>query len=154
MIRINRCMKGRIVRHFHSRRRTPMKRASESHYPFFPRMKRSQFQGIFVGFCSRVDKERPIIRIPRQLTQLISQSFLQLIYDRIRIKHQLLQLLTHALHQIRMRMFHRNHGMSAIQIKIGLPLLVIYLTAFSPYDIHGKNRIHIKQFHHPLHFTI
>ena len=95
-------------------------------------MNESQFQGIFVGFCSRVDKERPIIRIPRQLTLLISQSFLQLIYDRIRIKHQLLQLLTHALHQIRMRMFHRNHGMSAIQIKIGLPLLVIYLTTFFP----------------------
>jgi ACR3 family arsenite efflux pump ArsB len=40
-----------------------------------------------------------------------------------------------------------NHGMTAVQVQIGLAFFVIHIIAFAPYGLEVVERIYVEEFH-------
>ena len=73
--------------------RTTMKRFGEGHYLRPSRMKRGQFQRVFVGFRTGVAQEKSVVGMIGKGTQFISQFLLLRNLDGVGVKRNFMQLI-------------------------------------------------------------
>ena len=107
----------------------------------------SELHRIFVGLGSRIAQEKLVIPLAGQFAQLRGQLALLIDDDRIGIETDMLQLVDHFFHVVRMGMADRDDGMSAVHIEITGSLVVPHVRALGPDDIDIPQRVNFEQIH-------
>ena len=107
-------------------------------------VERCQFQGVLVCLGTRVDEEQLIVVIPRSLAQSCGKFLLKWVLHGVTVKAQLVQLLGHCLDIVRVAVSDTDDSMTAIQVKVFLPLLIPHMAALAVVDGYVKKWINVE----------
>ena len=141
-----------VVGDFDGQTGTPVEGFLEGKHAGASGVERSQFHGVLVGLGAGVDEEEGIILVAAGLAQTVGKLHLQLVDDRVGVEGQLLLLLLHHLHVVRMAVADGDDSMTTVEVEILLPLVVPHMTPFTLDDVDGLQRIYVKQFHNVFSF--
>ena len=86
-----------------------------------------------------------VVLIARSLAQTLSQFLLKGILYGVAVEAQLVQLLGHCLHIVRMAVTDADDGMTSIEVEILLSFVVPHGTALSLRDVDIKQGIDIEE---------
>ena len=133
----------RIVAHLDSQRGAAVEGLVGGEHADIAGLERSQLQGVLVCFGTAVHKEQLVVVVARDFSQSLSQLLLQGVDDGIAVESQLVDLLGDGLDVVRMRVADADDGMSAIEIEVLLPFVVVDVAALAFNDINVEKRINV-----------
>ena len=118
-----------------------------SQHPLSARSKRCQLQGILIGLSTAIAEEELIVRIARQLAQLLGQLNLQAIHHSIRVEANLRELVGDFLDIMGVSVTNRNHSVTTIEVEVLHTILIPQIGSLGLHRLHIEQRIYIKKFH-------
>ena len=106
-----------------------METAMESYHAALAGMERCKFEGVLVALSTRVVEEEGVVLVARDTAQTLSQLLLERVLNRIGVEANFAKLVREHLHIVWMGVTDTDNGVTAIEVKILLPLVVPDATA-------------------------
>ena len=132
------CLNLWIIGYCYRATSAAMEAAMESYHTALAGMERGEFESILIALCTGVVKEKGVILVARDTAQTLCQLLLERVLNRIGVEANLAELVREHLHIVWMSVTDTDHGVTAIEVKVFLTLIVPNATAISLDGCHIK----------------
>ena len=132
------CLDLRIVCYSHRTASATVETAMESYHTALACMERCEFESVLVALSTRVIQEEGVVLVARDTAQTLCQLLLERVLNRIGVEANLAELVREHLHIVWMSVTDTDNGVTAIEVKVLLPLVVLDATALSLDGCHIK----------------